>query len=272
MLDYNYNLSIKSQCELLEINRSTVYYTPVTVSSHEIEVMKHIDKIYLQYPFYGARRISWQLSQFGFNIGRKKVTSLMRHMGIEAIYQKPRTTITNKQHKKYPYLLRDLEIVSPNQVWSADITYIPMKKGYMYLVATIDWFSKYIVDYELSNSLDAEFCLTMLDRSLQKCQPKIFNTDQGVQFTCNDWINFLLKKEIKISMDGKGRAIDNIAIERFWKSLKYELIYLNPADSVSELKSMIDEYIIFYNQQRPHQTLSYQTPVSVYLSNEGYDA
>ena len=264
MLDNMHELSIRNQCELLSLNRTTTYYRPVSISSTDLEIMRNIDEIYLKCPFYGARRISWQLKQQGIFAGRKKVASFMEVMGIEALYPKPRTTIPNKQHKKYPYLLSDIDITYPNQVWAADITYIPMQRGFMYLVAIIDWFSRYLIGYELSNSLDSYFCMEALNKAILYCKPVIFNTDQGSQFTSNNWCELLAENKIKISMDGKGRAIDNIIIERFFRSIKYELIYINPADSVRELEVMVKNYIKFYNEERPHQSLKYKPPARLY--------
>ena len=266
MLEYNYpGLSLFRQCELLGVNRSSYYYKPVAATGEELTLMQKIDEIYLKHPYYGSRRITVTLNnEHNIIVNRKRVLRLMKLMGIEAIYPRPKTTIGNKQHQKYPYLLKDIDIDKPNQVWAADITYIPMSKGFLYLVAIIDWFSRYIISWELSNTLDSFFCLEALERGLGIIVPDICNTDQGSQFTGNLWTQCLSANNVKISMDGKGRAIDNIIIERFFRSLKYEEIYINPCDTGSELRKCISGYIHFYNTQRPHQSLDYQTPELIY--------
>lgn len=229
---YNINVfCVHSVSFVLSISRSNFYYKPAFASNSDLELMRKIDEIYLQHQYFGSRRIMQTLNRLGYNIGRKKTSNLMKEMGIEALYPKPRTTTIHKNHTKYPYLLKGLTIVKPNYVWAADITYIPMPQGFMYLVAIIDWFSRYIIGWELSNSLDNHFCISLLEKSLRQGKPYIFNTDQGVQFTSSNWVNCLKTNGVKISMDGKGRAIDNIIIERFWRSIKYELIYLSPVDT-----------------------------------------
>lgn len=273
MLDSSYpKFSLRKQTELLNINRSTFYYKPCLISKFDLDLMRRIDEIYLLYPFYGSRRIAALLNkELGININRKKIQRLMRLMGIEAIYQKKKraTTIFAKNHKTYPYLLKNLEINKPGQVWCADITYIPMQNGFMYLIAIIDWFSRYILTYRLSNSLEIYFCLDALDNALN-CnhyqKPEIFNTDQGCQFTSNQWTESLKNNDIKISMDGKGRWIDNVIIERFFRSLKYEEIYLNPSNNVKDLKKQIQNYVYFYNNERLHQSLDYKTPKEIFFN------
>lgn len=270
MIDISYSpkLSLRSQCDLLNINRSSYYYKPIKVNEIDLKIMRRVDEIYLNFPFYGSRKITAILNkEFNISINRKKVLRLMKLIGIEPIYQKSKkTTIINKEHKIYPYLLRSIIINKVNQVWAADITYIPMKYGFMYLIAIIDWFSRYIIGYKLSNSLEIFFCLEALEESFDnnKIKPEIFNTDQGSQFTSDKWINFIINNNVKVSMDGKGRWIDNVIIERFFRSLKYEEIYINPCDTITELKSRINNYINFYNTERLHQSLDYNTPSDIY--------
>lgn len=273
MIDISYSpkLSLRSQCDLLNINRSSYYYKPVSVNEIDLKIMRRIDEIYLDFPFYGSRKITAILSrEFDISINRKKILRLMKLMGIEPIYQKvKKTTIINKEHRIYPYLLRNITIDKVNQVWAADITYIPMRYGFMYLIAIIDWCSRYIVGYKLSNSLEIFFCLEALEEVLNnennnKIKPEIFNTDQGSQFTSDKWTNIIINNGVKVSMDGKGRWIDNVIIERFFRSLKYEEIYINPCDSVTELKYRIKNYINIYNNKRIHQSLDYNTPSDIY--------
>ena len=273
MIDISFcpKFSIRKQAKILNISRSRFYYQAVVKDPIDLEIMRKIDEIYLQYPFYGSRRITAHLNHYhNYDINRKKIQRLMRSMGIEAVYCKKKTTIANKEHQIYPYLLRNLDIITPNQVWAGDISYIPMKSGFMYLMAIIDWYSRYIVGWTLSNTLDSYFCLEALDLALTNNQyemkPKIFNTDQGCQFTSQSWINNLNDNDILISMDGKGRWIDNVIIERFFRNLKYEAIYLNPANNVKELIFQLKNYIEFYNNQRLHQGLDYKTPREVFLS------
>ncbi len=227
--------------------------------------MKLIDKIYLKMPFYGSRKIKRVLWRQGKHVNRKKVQRLMKLMGIEAIYPKPNTSRASKGHKKYPYLLRDLEINHPDQVYCSDITYIPMKSGFAYLTVVMDWYSRRVISWRLSNSLDSHFCIDALEDALNKGKPKIFNTDQGCQYTSDAFTNILKQAGIKISMDGKGRAIDNIVVERFWRSLKYEKIYTEEYRSMGELKKAISEYINLYNAERIHESLDYQTPDEIYF-------
>jgi putative transposase len=229
--------------------------------------MKLIDQQYLKTPFYGSRRMTDFLNNLGYPVNRKHVQRLMRLMNIEAIYPKPNTSKPNKEHKIYPYLLKNLKVNRPNQTWAVDITYIPMKKGFQYLVAIIDWYSRYVISWRLSNSLDKDFCIKTLEDALKTSKPEIFNSDQGSQFTSNDFTNVLKEHSIKISMDSKGRCIDNIFIERFWRSLKYEEVYLKAYDNGLEAKTSISQWISFYNNERPHQGLNSKTPQQVFTQN-----
>jgi putative transposase len=262
------NLSVAKQCKLLGINRSTLYYHAVEkIDANDVELMNEIREIWSCIPFYGYRRITKELRAKGHKINRKKVQRLMKLAGICAIYPKPRTSIKNKEHTTYPYLLKDLEINRVNQVWEVDITYLKLGNGFMYLVALIDVHSRYIVDWELSNTLDAEFCVAMLQRTLRFIKPEIINSDQGCQFTSEGWINMLKANGITISMDGKGRCLDNIYIERFWRSFKYEDFHLNDYQSVPELRKGVKTYMEFYNHRRWHQALDYKTPAEVYFES-----
>ena len=268
MIDNNYrNLAISRQCDLLLINKSTYYYKAKGLTQRDLEIMKTIDEIYTEHPYFGARRMSKHLVPFGIVIGRKAVGRYYGIMAIEAIYPKINLSKRNQAHKVYPYLLKGVEITKTNQVWSSDITYIRMAQGFVYLVAIIDWFSRYILSWKVSISLESDFCIDALEEALEKHgQPEVFNTDQGSQFTSKNFIHALVKREIKISMDGKGRALDNIFIERFWRSLKQEKIYLIILNTVKEAKNAITDYITFYNSQRMHQSLEYLTPEQVYLT------
>jgi putative transposase len=226
--------------------------------------MRMIDEEYTRYPFYGTRRIAAVLRQRGIAVGRDHVRSLMRTMGIEAIYQKPNLSQPNIEHRVYPYLLRGVKITECNHVWSTDITYIPMRMGFLYLVAVIDWHSRYLLSWKLSNTLDADFCIEALQEALLIGQPRLFNTDQGSQFTSNAFVGCLISKGIQVSMDGRGRATDNIFIERLWRSLKYEDIYMKDYSDGLELYNGLSKYFDFYNKVRPHQSLGYKTPLEVY--------
>jgi putative transposase len=227
--------------------------------------MRSIDEEFLKHPFYGRRRMTIAMKNQGFAVGPKKIRSLMQLMGLEAIYPKPNLSKANKEHKKYPYLLRDIIVKSPDQAWAADITYIPMIMGFGYLFAIIDWFSRYVIEWELSNLLDNEFCIEALERGLSKKLPVIFNTDQGVQFTSNRFTEKLESKGIKISMDGKGRALDNVFVERLWRSVKYEDVYIKSYENLKDVKRGLKEYFEFYNEKRPHQGIGYKTPAEVYF-------
>lgn len=257
-------LSLSRQCELIGLPRSTLYYEPAHESTENLDFMRLIDRQYLQTPFYGSRNMTTWLRQEGYEVNRKRIQRLMRLMGIEAIYPKPRTSEAIKGHKKYPYLLRDLEIIRPNQVWSTDITYLPVKNGFMYLVAVIDWFSRYVLSWKLSNTMDSNFCIDALTEALRFGKPDIFNTDQGAQFTCNAFTGKLEANGILVSMDGRGRALDNIFIERLWRSLKYEEIYIWNHETVPALEAGVNKYFKFYNTERPHQSLGNLTPKFIY--------
>ncbi|CAN5272714.1 hypothetical protein BH11CYA1_BH11CYA1_50570 [soil metagenome] len=257
-------LSVRRQCEILNINRSSLFYKKADEDAQDLELMTLIDKQYLKTPFFGSRRMTHHLRKEGFQVNRKRVQRLMRLMGIEAIYTKPKTSKPSKENKIYPYLLRGLTIEKPDQVWCSDITYIPMKKGFVYLVAVMDWHSRYIVSWRLSNSMDTSFCTEALEDALAQGTPGIFNTDQGSQYTSSDFTEMLKEKEVAISMDGKGRYLDNIFIERLWRSLKYEEVYLKAYEDIKEARVSIAEWIRFYNFERPHQSLNYNTPWEAY--------
>lgn len=260
-------LSVRKQCEILGLNRNKVYSQEKELSQSEIEIMNKIDEIYTMFPFYGYRRIWKNLLEKNIFIGRDRTLKYMRLMGICAIYPK-KTTFRNKDHKVYPYLLKNLDINRPDQVWATDITYIKMERGFCYLVAIIDWYSRKILSYKLSNCLSTDFCIEALEEALLKYpKPGIFNTDQGCQFTSEEFTKILLQNEIKISMDSKGRATDNAVIERFWRNVKYENIYLNKYQTIQEVKVGIRNYIEFYNQRRLHSSLDYKTPHSVYFNS-----
>jgi putative transposase len=261
------SLSIAEQCALLGISRSGLYYEPLGESALNLELMRLIDEQYLKTPFYGTRKLRvWLLGQ-GYEVNRKRIKRLMQVMRIEAIYQKPRTTVLNAEHVKYPYLLRDLAIVRPNQVWATDITYIPMQRGFLYLVAVVDWFSRYVLSWELSNSLDVSFCIHALKNALSIATPEIFNSDQGCQFTSTEFTGVLKHKAISISMDGKGRALDNIIVERLWRSVKYEEVYIKKYEQGKDAYDGLGGYFGFFNNERPHQSLGYRTPSAVYFEH-----
>jgi putative transposase len=266
LIEKDSHLSIRRQCRLLHIHRSMIYYDLTEETVENLELMKKLDHLYLEDPSAGSRRMSSYLRrQTGTAANRKRVRRLMRVMGIEAIYPRKRTTIPGGPSGVYPYRLRGLNISRPNQVWCADITFIPMRRGYMYLFAIMDWHSRKVIDWELSNTLDLSFCLDCLKRAIKHSGiPEIMNTDQGSQFTSEQWISFLKDKKIIISMDGKGRWLDNVAIERFWRSIKYEDIYLKSYETARDLARGIKSYIIRYNQYRPHQSLSEATPEEIY--------
>jgi putative transposase len=260
-------LSLRRQCELIGLNRSAWYYEPTQESPENLHLMRLIDEQYTRTPFYGWPRMTAHLREDkGYLVNHKRVQRLMRIMGIQAIYPKPRTTVSGAAHPSYPYLLRGLEIEQPNQVWSADITYIPLRQGFMYLVAILDWFSRYVVTWRLSNTLDGLFCLDALEMALERGRPEIFNTDQGAQFTATAFTQTLEQAGIRISMDGRGRALDNIFIERLWRTVKYENVYLMDYASVPELEAGLNSYFHFYNHERRHQSLGYHTPASIYLA------
>ncbi len=263
----NKKINITRQCELLGLSKSAYYYKPIGESLENLLYMRLLDEQYLKTPFYGVARMHAFLHNLGHKVNIKRVRRLLRTMGIEAVYSKPKLSKANSEHYKYPYLLKDLTINKPNMVWSTDITYIHKSHGFLYLSAIIDWYSRYIVAWEISNSLDVSFCVETLEKALEKNKPEIFNTDQGSQYTSSVFVNILKSNDIKISMDGKGRAIDNILIERFWKSIKYEYVYLNEIETGQELWSGINDYINFYNNERFHQSLDYKVPSDFYLKN-----
>jgi len=260
-------LSVVWQCKLLGINRSGLYYQPVAVPDEDLALMKLIDRQYLATPFYGARRMAVWLKSKGHQVNRKRVRRLMTTMGIKAIYRRPRTSMPVPGNKVYPYLLRGIEVTRQNQVWAADITYIPMKRGFLYLVAIIDWYSRYVLSWRLSNTLDVGFCVEAAEEALRHGRPDIFNTDQGAQFTSEAFTGLLERHNIRISMDGKGSYNDNLFIERLWRSVKYEEVYLKSYQDGKEARAGIGSYFRFYDDERPHQAHSYRTPAEVYLSS-----
>lgn len=265
MIDHQLEtISIRRQCELIGLSRASLYYELAFETPENLNFMRLIDQQYLKTPFWGSRNMTWWLCEQGYSVNRKRVQRLMRLMGIEAIYPKPKTSQANKDHRKYPYLLRGVPIVRPNQVWSADITYLPLPKGFMYLVAIIDWCSRYVLSWRISNTLDTGFCLEALNDALRLGTPEIFNSDQGSQFTSLSFTNRLEKAGIAISMDGRGRALDNVFVERLWRSLKYEEIYIWNHETVPDLELGLKKYFRFYNTARPHQSLQNRTPKMVY--------
>jgi len=249
----------------MDISRSGWYYQPKGIPDEDLTLMKLIDRQYLATPFYGARKITACLKSQGNLVNRKHVQRLMRLMGLTAIYRHPRTSVPAKGHKVYPYLLRNMEISRPNQVWATDITYIPMSRGFLYLVAIIDWYSRYVISWRLSNTLDADFCVAALEEALTKGKPEIFNTDQGSQFTGEAFTSILKQHGVKISMDGKGSYRDNLFIERLWRTVKYEEVYLKAYQNGREARMSLGRYFQFYNTERPHQSHGYRTPAEVYL-------
>lgn len=258
-------LSVRRQCELLKVSRSGLYYEPEPTSPEELALMRRIDELHLQYPFYGSRKLSDALRKEGREANRKRIQRLMRLMGIESIAPKPKTSEPHPEHVRYPYLLRGLAISRVNQVWATDITYIPMKAGFVYLVAIIDWYSRRVLSWRLSNTLDSRFCVDALEEALERFgQPEIFNSDQGAQFTSEDFTTPLRERGIAISMDGKGRCLDNVFVERLWRSLKYEEVYLHAYEDMTTARAGIGRYLAFYNDERPHQSLGYQTPSAFY--------
>lgn len=257
-------LSIRRQCELLDLDRGSYYYEPGEESAENLEIMRCIDRLYLEWPFLGSRRMVEFLEREKFAVNRKRVQRLMRLMGLEAICPKRHLSANGTDHRVFPYLLRGLEIVRPNQVWATDITYIPMRHGFLYLVAILDWYSRYVVAWKLSNSLETAFCRDVLKEALRSGAPAIFNTDQGVQFTSDEFTQELLDAGVKVSMDGKGRVFDNIFTERLWRSVKYEEVYLRAYEDGWEAQKRLGRYFAFYNMVRPHQALDYQTPAEVY--------
>ena len=263
------SLSLVRQCALLGVSRSSVYYRPRAASQEDLSLMGEIDRQYLETPFYGSRRMKAWLERRGMPVSRKRVQRLMRAMGLRAIYRRPSTSRRSPEHPVYPYLLRNVRITRPNQVWAADITYLPMARGFLYLVAVMDWHSRYVVAWRLSNTLEAGFCAEALEEALTRGQPEVFNTDQGSQFTSPEFTQVLQDRGVRISMDGKGRYQDNIFVERLWRTVKYEEVYLKAYSSVLEARKGLEDYFRFYNGLRPHQALGYRTPAQVFHEEQG---
>jgi len=261
-------LPVARQCELLALPRSTVYYgRGSAVSEADLVLMRVLDELHLKYPFMGSRRLRDEFGKRGVTVNRKRVQRLMRLMGLEALYPRKRTSLPNKAHRVFPYLLRDLVIDRPNQVWATDITYIPMARGFLYLVAIVDWASRAVLSWRLSNTLEADFCVEALNEAIERFGvPEIFNTDQGAQFTSESFLTVLERNRIRISMDGKGRWRDNVFVERLWRSVKYEEVYLKAYDTVPEARTSLANYFDFYNHERGHQSLNRQTPWQVYTA------
>jgi putative transposase len=262
------------QCELLNLCRSSLYYRPRPASlqrqcqqEEDWQIMRLLDEQYTQTPFYGSRRIAVWLREQGYRVNRKRIRRLMHALGLQAVYPRPRLSVPHPEHRVYPYLLRGLKVTRVNQVWSSDITYVRLQRGYVYLVAVMDWFSRLVIEWELSITLDSSFCQEVLRRSLENGCPEIFNTDQGSQFTCSGFSSLLQQAQVRISMDGRGRALDNIFIERLWRSVKQEEVYLKEYQSPQDAALNLARYFRFYNEERPHQSLNYRTPASVYHQN-----
>lgn len=269
MIDKENDLPVVRQCQLLGLSRSTVYYQRMPVSEDDLQLMRRIDEMHLKRPFYGSRRIRDWLQDEGHDINRKRVQRLMRQMGIMALYPKANTSRPGKGHKIYPYLLRGLAIDRPNQVWATDISYVPMAKGFVYVVAIMDWYSRKVLSWRVSNSMDTDFCVEALETAISRYgAPEIFNTDQGAQFTSEAFTGVLSAAGIKISMDGKGRWVDNVFVERLWRSLKYEEVYLKAYESVTEARQGIGVYFQFYNAERRHQSLNRKTPDQVHAGED----
>jgi putative transposase len=261
-------LSVRQQCSLLGINRSNVYYVKKPLDDVVLKLMRVVDEVYTQYPFFGTRQMVNYLRLMGYDVGRTQIRSIYEKLGLRALCPGPHTSKPHPEHKVYPYLLRDVAITAKDQVWSTDITFVPLRKGFVYLMAIIDWFSRYVLDWELSISLEAHFCIETLQRLLVSNTCAIFNTDQGSQFTSNGFTNLLTLNGIKISMDGRGRALDNIFVERLWRSVKYECVYLREWETAKEVKQGLLQYFGFYNHKRPHQGLGGVTPASIYLGKQ----
>ena len=270
MIDRTFILSIKKQCALLQLPRSTAYYNPAEVSEEDLTLMRRIDELHLNYPFAGSRMLRDMLKQAGYKIGRRHVRTLMRRMGIEALYRKPNTSRKHEKNKIYPYLLRDLPIERPNQVWATDITYIPMRRGFAYLIVVLDWYSRRVLSWRLSNTLTTDFCIEAVEEAIARYgKPEIFNTDQGSQFTSDEFTGLLKAMGIQISMDGKGCWRDNVFVERLWRTIKYEQVYLHAYASMVDAKTHLKEYLGFYNSIRPHQSHDGMTPDVIYFKNAG---
>ena len=262
-------LSLTQQCRLIGLARSSWQYDPVGESAENLRLMQRIDREYTKHPFYGVRRIAAWLRKHYEPVNLKRVRRLMRIMGLEAIYPRKRLSSPMENHHKYPYLLRDLTIDRPNQVWCADITYLPMRRGFLYLTAVMDWYSRYVLSWRLSDRLDGSFCVDALEQALQRGRPEIFNTDQGVQFTSAAFTQALSGRGIAISMDGRGRCYDNIFIERLWRTVKYEEVYLKAYEGLEDTRESLSAYFEFYNRERPHASFEYRTPASVYGGKTG---
>jgi putative transposase len=268
MVDRKDPVPVTRQCALLDLPRSTFYHTPKPVTDEELGLMALIDRCHLKHPYYGSRRIRDWLEDQGHTVNRKRIQRLMRIMGITALYPKRNLSLANQAHKVYPYLLRNLVIDRPNQVWATDITFIPMARGFVYLVAVMDWYSRRVLSWRLSNTLDTSFCTEALEEAIERYgAPEIFNTDQGCQFTSDDFTGVLKEHDIKISMDGKGRWIDNVFVERLWRSVKYEEVYLKAYDDIRSARASLGNYFEFYNSERRHQSLDRRTPDQVYYDN-----
>lgn len=267
MIERGEKLTVKRQTELLGLSRSNVYYVPRALPERDLVLMRRLDELHLQWPFYGSRKLTVELNAEGFAVGRRHVVTLMQRMGIEASYRKPRTSLAARGAQVYPYLLGGLEIEKPNRVWSADITYLPMAHGFQYLVAILDVASRKVLTWRLSNTMTADFCVEALQEALERYgRPQIFNTDQGSQFTSEEWLGALKAAGVQISMDGKGRWIDNVFIERLWRSVKYEEVYLHAYENGTEARAGLTRYFEFYNARRTHQSHGYRTPDAVYFA------
>lgn len=273
MVDRKEPLPVTRQCELLGLPRSTFYHVPDPVSAEELELMTLLDRCHLKYPFYGNRRIRDWLEDQGHRVNRKRVRRLMRTMGLVALYPKRNLSLVNQAHKVYPYLLRNLAITRPNQVWAADVTYVPMARGFVYLVAIMDWYSRRVLSWRVSNTMDTAFCVEALNEAMENHgPPEIFNTDQGSQFTSEVFTGMLKDHDIQISMDGKGRWVDNVFVERLWRSVKYEEVYLKAYDDIGTARQSLSAYFEFYNRERRHQSLDRRTPDSVYYETAAREA
>ena len=269
MIDRSHELSVVRQAKVLNISRGSVYYKPRPVSPEDLALMRRIDELHLDYPFAGARMLRDLVQREGFPVGRRHLSTLMRRMGIEAIYRRPNTSRPAPGHKIYPYLLRGLKVDRPNQVWATDLTYIPMARGFVYLVAVVDWFSRRVLSHRVSITMDADFCVEALQEAMAKYgKPEIFNSDQGSQFTSEAFTDVLKAHEIDISMDGKGAWRDNVFVERIWKSVKYEEVYLHAYDSVGQARTSLGRYLEFYNSRRPHSSLDRRTPDEAYFNQQ----